>query len=101
MEHCKDGDRTTAHAAAHQMRPFDFQMLEESAAVRDIMCPGDALNASTRLAALAAIEHDAGVMLRQMVQQLDPRILKTLAAVIANGNPAHQIQQVGLAVRFV
>ncbi len=35
------------------------------------MRPGHALDAAARLAAFAAVEHDAGVVLRQMIEQLD------------------------------
>ena len=63
--------RTAAHAAAHEMRALDAEMVEQALALRHVVRPGHALDAAARLAAFAAVEHDAGVVLRQMIEQLD------------------------------
>ena len=63
--------RSSAHAAAHDVRALDAEMIEQAFALRDVMRPGHALDAAARLAAFAAVEHDAGVFLRQVIEQLD------------------------------
>ena len=71
MGHCKRRHRRTAHAAAHQKGPRNVQMVEQSFALRDVMRPGHGLEAAAGLTAFAAVEQDAGVGLRQMVEELD------------------------------
>src|SRR5262249_7758394 len=66
--------RAAPHAAAHDMRAFDPEVIEQAFALRDVMRPGDALDAAAGLAAFAPVEQDAGVALRQMIEQLDPGI---------------------------
>src|SRR5438046_1400847 len=62
------------HAAAHDVRAFDAQVLEQQLSVPRVMRPGDELEASGRLAALAPVEHDAAEFLRQVLEQLDARV---------------------------
>ncbi len=59
-------NRRTAHAAAHEMRARDAEMIEQTFALRDEVLPGHRLDAPARLSAFAAVEHDAGEVLRQM-----------------------------------
>jgi hypothetical protein len=66
-----DGERNNrcaAHAAAHEMRACNVQMLEQPFALRDVMPPGDRLDPPARLAAFAPVEQDAGEMRRQMIE---------------------------------
>jgi hypothetical protein len=65
------GYRAAAHAAAHDVRALDLEMVKQPDALRDIIGPGDAFDPAARLPGLAAVEGDAGVLLRQMVEQLD------------------------------
>ena len=74
MDHAERRHRAAAHAAAHDVRALMPEMIEQSLALRDVMRPGHALDASARLAAFAAVEHDAGVFFRQVVEQLDPGV---------------------------
>ena len=48
-----------------------LQMVEQAFALRDVMRPGHGLDAAAGLAAFAAVEQDAGEVLRQMIEQLD------------------------------
>src|SRR5207237_494460 len=67
-------DARDAHAAAHDMRALDAQVLEQQLSLPRVMRPGDELDASGRLAALAPVEHDAAEFLRQVIEQLDARV---------------------------
>src|SRR4030095_13290973 len=49
-----------AHARAEYVRRRDSQVSEQPFALRHVTFPGDRLDATARLAALASIEHDAG-----------------------------------------
>src|SRR5216684_436816 len=71
MGHAERGDRAAAHAGAHDVRALDLQVLEQSLALRHVVRPGNAFDAAARLAALAPVEDDAAVFLRQVVEQLD------------------------------
>src|ERR1700719_3988071 len=71
MRDGKRRDRRAAHAATHQMRAFDAEMVEQPLTLRDKMLPGDALDPAAGLAAFAAVEQDAGKTLRQMIEQFD------------------------------
>ncbi len=59
------------HAAAHEMGALEFQVLEQALALRHVVRPGDALDSTARLPSLAPVENDAGVFLRQVIEQLD------------------------------
>ena len=67
-------DRTATHAAAHQVRLFDTEMVEQAFALRNIVRPRDALDAAARLPRLATVEHDATIVLRQVIERLHPRV---------------------------
>ena len=67
-------DARAAHAAAHEMRALDAEMLEQRFAVPRVMRPGDELDAAAGGAAFAPVEHDAAIALRQMIEQLHARI---------------------------
>ena len=70
----KRRDRRAAHAAAHEMRALDAEMIEQPFTLGDEMLPGDALHPAARLAAFAAVEQDAGKTLRQMIEQFYPGV---------------------------
>ena len=53
------------------MRARNAEVIEQALALRDVMRPGHALDAAAGLSAFAAVEHDAGKMFRQMIEQLD------------------------------
>src|SRR5580704_17207459 len=74
MRDGKGRDRRAAHAAAHQMRALDAEMIEQTFALGDEMPPGDALDPAAGLAAFAAVEQDAGKTLRQMIEQFYPGV---------------------------
>ena len=56
------------------MRALHAQVLEQRLSVPCVMRPGDELEAPGRLTALAPVEHDAAVFLRQVIEQLDARV---------------------------
>ena len=56
MRHAERHHRAAAHAAAHEVRALDAEMIEQALALRDVVRPGDALDAAARLAALAPVE---------------------------------------------
>src|SRR5580704_19011119 len=74
MRDGKRRDRRAAHAAAHQMRALDAEMVEQAFALRDEMPPGDALDPPAGLAAFAAVEQDAAKTLWQMIEQFYPGV---------------------------
>ena len=74
MRHRECHHARAAHAAAHHVRALDAQVLEQELSVPRVMRPGDELDASRRLAALAPVEHDAAEFLRQVLEQLDARV---------------------------
>src|SRR5580704_7301178 len=74
MRDRKRRDRRTTHAAAHEMRALDAEMVEQSLTLGDEMPPGDALDPAAGLAAFAAVEQDAGKTLRQMIEQFYPGV---------------------------
>src|SRR5437763_14406504 len=74
MRDGKSRDRAAAHAGAHEVRAPDVQMLQQSLALRHVVCPGDALDAAAGLAALAPVEDDAAVLFRQVLEELDPGV---------------------------
>jgi hypothetical protein len=98
------GDRRAAHAATHQVRALDAEMIEQAFALRDEMLPGDALDPAARLAAFAAVEQDAGKTLWQMIKQLDPGVAAERRPRLNHGVEAagrvHQERRPG-AERFV
>src|SRR5438094_599828 len=67
------------------MRALDAEVLEQSLALLCVVRPGDRLDAPARLAALAAVEGDAAVFLRQMLEQLDARIHALRAPLLDGG----------------
>src|SRR5262245_17460469 len=70
-----EGDRRGAsHAATHDMRAIDIQMTEQSVSLPHVVGPRDALDAAARRAGLAAVEDDALKVLRQVIENLDPRV---------------------------
>src|SRR6185437_7579561 len=68
------GDRRAAHAAAHEVRALDAEMIEQRSSLRDVARPRDMLDAAPRLPAFAAVEDDAAVTRRQVVHQFHARI---------------------------
>src|SRR6267143_7048194 len=72
--HAESGDRAAAHAGAHDVRALDAQMVQQSLALRHVVRPGDALDAAAGLAALAPVEGDAGIFLRQVIEELDAAV---------------------------
>jgi hypothetical protein len=77
------GRRRAAHAAAHQVRALDVELVQQPDALPDVVAPADALEASAGPARLAAVEGDAGVPLGEAFEQPEP-------AVDADGAPALQ-----------
>ena len=70
----RDGERnrrTAAHAATHDVRAIDAEMLEQAETLPHVVRPGEMLDAASRLPGLAAIEHDAREVLRQVIEDLD------------------------------
>ena len=63
MRDAESRDRPATHAAAHDMRARNSQMIEQPFALGDEMHPGHALDAAAGLAAFAAVEQDAGEFL--------------------------------------
>src|SRR5260370_34147563 len=63
-------NRRAAHAAAHEMRARNLQMLEQPFALRDVMPPSDRLDPPPRFAAFSPVEQDAGAMRRQIIEHL-------------------------------
>src|SRR5207249_12100511 len=74
MGDAESDDRAAAHAAAHEMRALELQVLEQAFALRDVVRPADALDAAARLPGLASVEDQAGIFWGQMTEQLDPGI---------------------------
>src|SRR5579883_3464310 len=74
MHHREGQDRRAAHARAHDVGALDPQMLQQALSLGDVVGPGHALEPTARTTCLAPIEHDAGIPLRQMIEQLDRRI---------------------------
>ncbi len=62
--HAERNGRTASHAGAHDVRPLNIQVVQQSLALRDVMRPRDALDTATGRSALATIEDDAGVLFR-------------------------------------
>src|SRR5207253_5284812 len=69
---CNDG--CAAHAAAHEVRALDAEMVEEPLGLQHEVLPADRLDASARLAAFAPVERDARVVLREVVERLHPGV---------------------------
>jgi len=67
--HSKGYRSAAPHAAAHEVRPLDAQMIQQPLALCREMRPCHTLNAAARLTALAAVEDDAGVPFGQVAQQ--------------------------------
>src|SRR2546425_11026201 len=72
--HAESGDRAAAHAGTHDVRALDAQMIQQPLALRNVVRPGDALDAAAGLAALAPVEDDAAVFFRQVLEELDPGV---------------------------
>src|SRR5207237_1589758 len=53
MHHRESGDRSAAHAAAHDVSALDLEMIEQSFPLCHVMRPGDPLDATAGLPALA------------------------------------------------
>src|SRR4051794_1348007 len=68
--HREGHDRTAPHAAAHEMRALYAEMVQQPTALGDVVLPRDALHPASRLPRLAPIEHDAAIVLREMLQRL-------------------------------
>src|SRR5258705_283578 len=60
-----------AHAATHDVRALDAEVLEQQLPLPRVVRPGDELDAAGGLPALAAVEDDAFVFLRQVLEKLD------------------------------
>src|SRR3982074_1945393 len=52
------------------MGALDVQVLEQPFALRDIVGPREVLDAAARLSAFAAVENDAAVLPREMLEEL-------------------------------
>jgi hypothetical protein len=66
--------RRAAHAPAHEVGLLDAEVVEQPAALRDVMAPRHPLHAPAGLPGLAPIEDDAGVLLRQVLHRLHARV---------------------------
>src|SRR5438552_1187264 len=62
---------TTSHTAAHKVRVFDIQMVQQSFALCGVMPPCHSFDAPAGLSALAPVKDDAGIFLRQVLENLD------------------------------
>jgi len=67
----KRQDRAASHAATHQVRALDVEMVQQSFALRDVVTPRNSFDTASRLTAFTPVENDACKFFREIIENLD------------------------------